>query len=155
MVILRIDFEQIKVIPAEKENEEHKKSIWNVFNENLGYNLITSEPVPYEKHSIWWERVFENEYIYVILYKSKVCGYIRLTKYRTELKEKDEISIALKNEFQKMGIGSYAFNLFENKIKEIGITQIVAITDFRNKLGQKFFEKNDFKKFHIRYVKKL
>lgn len=155
MVILNLNFEQIKVFIAEKENEMHKKGVWTVFNENLGFNLITTESIPYENHCKWWESAFEQEFIYVVLYQSILCGYIRLTKKRTSNKEKNEISIAISKKYHKSGLGTYAYSIFENEMKKIGVTEIIALTDIRNLGGQKFFEKNNFKKGHIRYVKKI
>ena len=155
MDILIINFKQIKVIPVDKENEKHRRGVWIVKNENLGYNLITTEPIPYEKHCIWWQNAFEKEHILIILYNSEVCGYIRLTKVRTGSKEKNEISIAISKKFQKTGIGSYAYKLFENKMKEIGVSEIIALNHISNEIGQRFFEKNKFDKTFIRYIKKL
>ncbi|MFX1535459.1 MAG: GNAT family N-acetyltransferase [Promethearchaeota archaeon] len=150
-----MNFKKISVIPAEKDNEMHKRGIWKVFNENIEFNFLTSEPVPYENHCKWWEEAFEKEFIYVILYQSAVCGYIRLTKERTESKEKNEISIGLRKIYQNSGLGSIAYNLFEKKIKDIGVSEIIAITSIRNELGQKFFEKNKFERTRIRYAKKI
>ena len=144
MVILSYNFDNIKVIPAEKENESHKKGVWNIFNESIEVNIITHEPVPYEKHCKWWENVFEKEYVYIIQYQSAVCGYIRLTKKKSNLKEKNVISISLVKKCQSVGIGTHAYRLFEDKMKEIGVTQIVALTVMSNKIGQKFFEKNKY-----------
>ena len=139
------NFDKIKVIPAEKENETHKKGVWKAFNENIDVNFITHETVPYEEHCKWWENVFEKEYVYIIQYQSTVCGYIRLTKKESSSKEKNVISISLVRKFQNVGIGTHAYKLFEEKMKEIGVTQIVALTVTSNKVGQKFFEKNKYK----------
>jgi len=144
VVILSYNFDKIKVIPAEKENETHKKGVWKVFNENIEVNIITHEPVPYEEHCKWWENVFEKEYVYIIQYQSTVCGYIRLTKKESNSKEKNVISISLVKKCQSVGIGTHAYKLFENEMKEIGVTQIVALTVMSNKIGQKFFEKNKY-----------
>ncbi|HEC39578.1 hypothetical protein LCGC14_0577370 [marine sediment metagenome] len=157
-----IDFEKIKLIQAQKENKFHKKGIWRVFNENLDANIITHESVSYENHCKWWETVFENEYVYIILYQSSMCGYIRLTKNKTSSKEKSVISIALAQKFQHFGIGTYVYKLFEASLKEKGVNQIIALTSLSNKIGQEFFEKNNYKMTGIdkennfkRYIKKL
>lgn len=159
MVILDIEFKQIKVIPADKDNENHRKGVWIVKNQNFGHDLMTTEPIHYDHHLFWWETAFDKEYIYIILSELDIIGYIRLTKYETDTKEKFEISIALAKEFQKSGIGSYAYKLFENEMKKIDIPLIIALTHIKNEEGQKFFEKNKFektyiKKDYIRYVKK-
>lgn len=152
---MKLNFKNIKVIPAEKEKTSHKKSIWKIFNQNIRYNLITTDPVSYEKHCKWWETAHEKEYIYVILYNSEVIGYIRLTKSRTKSKEANEISIAIAKQYQNSGIGSHAYKSFENIMKKLGIEKIIALTDNRNEVGKKFFEKNNFKKAYVKYVKKL
>ncbi len=152
---MNIDFNQIKIIKAEKENEMHKKGIWVVYNQNIEFNLITTEPITYENHCKWWESVFEQEFIYIILYQSVLCGYIRLTKKRTRNKEKNEISIAISKKYHKSGLGTYAYSIFEKEMIKIGITEIIALTDIRNLGGQKFFEKNNFKKGYIKYIKKI
>ena len=140
-----IDFAKVKLILAEKEVETHRKGIWAVRNENLDYNIITTNTIPYEEHCNWWESVFDKEHIYLIIYRSDVCGYIRLTKYETSSKEKNEISIAVAKQFQNTGIGSFAYNLFETEVNnKYGITQIIANTNIDNDAGKKFFEKNKF-----------
>ncbi|MEE9379271.1 MAG: GNAT family N-acetyltransferase [Candidatus Lokiarchaeia archaeon] len=152
---MNIDFEKIKIIPAEKKNKTHKKGVWKVFNENLEFRLIASEPVSYIQHCKWWEAAFEKEYIYLILYELSIVGYIRLSKLRTKSKEINEISIALARKYHNSGIGSYSYKIFEKKMKEFGIKKIVALTDYKNKLAQNFFEKNKFEKKHIRFLKEL
>ncbi len=148
-----IDYNKIGVIPAEIDNENHKKGILKVFNENIKYFHLTKESVSYEDHSKWWSQAFNNEIIYVIIYEQMVTGYIRLTKFKTDTKEENEISIALSKKFQKSGLGSHAYQIFEKKMKKIGISKIIANTENDNVLGQKFFEKNKFKKKDYRYVK--
>jgi len=148
-----MDYDKISLILAEKENEDHKKGILNVFNENIQYSHLTKEPVSYEDHSKWWENAFEDEYIYIILYEKNITGYIRLTKHETKTKENHEISIAISEGFQKSGIGTYAYNLFEIEMKKKGIQEIIANTEIDNILGQKFFKKNKFKKTLTRYEK--
>jgi len=162
VVILKYDLGQVTVVPAEKGDDTHRDGLWRVFNENLDANIITHEPVPYKNHRKWWETVFEYEFVYIILCQSSMCGYIRLTKNNTHSKEKGMISIALTKKFQQLGIGTYAYKLFETYIKEKGVNQIIALTVLSNTIGQEFFEKNNFqmtgidkeKKFK-RYIKKL
>ena len=129
------NYKNVYVIPADKENKKHKKGVWSVKNENLDYTVINEDFVPYENHSKWWENAFEKEYIYIVLYKSKVCGYIRLTKITSKIKEKNEISIALAKKFQNLGIGTYAYKIFEHEIRMKGITNIIAITNINNHLA--------------------
>ena len=155
MIFLKIDLKKLALIPADKENESHKWGILLVFNQNIKYSYLTKKPLSIEEHNKWWETAFGKEYIYVIKYESEVCGYIRLTKERTISKEKYEISIALLEEFQKFGVGSYTYNLFENEMKKKGIPEIIAQTEFENTLGQRFFEKNKFKKILIKFKKIL
>ncbi|MHA1284344.1 MAG: GNAT family N-acetyltransferase [Promethearchaeota archaeon] len=152
---MKIKFENIIIIPAEKENNLHKEGILKVFNENIEFFHLTRKPITKEEHNKWWAKVFEDEIIYMIFYKTNICGYIRLTKKRTNSKEKYEISIALSKKFQNLGIGSYAYKLFENEMIKRGITKIIAYTAIKNSAGQKFFEKNKFKKTFIRYEKKI
>lgn len=152
---MNLNFKNVKVIPAERENNMHKKGIWKIYNENIEFAFLTFEPVPYEQHCKWWESAFDKEHIYVVLHKSKVVGYIRLTKMRTRSKEVNEISIAFAKDYQNKGLGSYTYNIFEKEMKKIGVKKIVALTDTRNKAGQKFFEKIEFEKRHFRYVKKF
>jgi len=150
-----IDFNQITIVPAEKENEKHKMGLWEVYNENIGINLITSEPITYEEHSKWWAGVFEKEYIFVIIYHSIVSGYIRLTKIEIGSKKKHEISIAIKKKFHNTGFGTKAYEKWESLVKELGVKKIHALTMSNNKLGQNFFAKNNFKRVSIRFEKEL
>ena len=155
MILLDISINEISLIPVEKENETHKRKVLEIFNENIENFYLTNEPVSYEVHCNWWETNFEKEFIYLISFKSEFCGYIRLTKNRTTTKEKHEISISISRKFQHMRIGTYAYKLFEKEIKKIGIKEIIAITEFSNEIGQKFFEKNGFKKSLIKFLKKI
>lgn len=152
---MKIDFNQIKVIEANKTNKEHREGVWTIKNNNLKYNLVTSKPILYEDHCDWWKSIFDTEYLYLILYNSEISGYIRLTKVRTHSKELNEISIALIEKVHNSGIGTYAYNLFEKMMMEKNIFHLVALTDIKNKQGQKFFEKQGFKKSFLRYIKKL
>lgn len=152
---MNINNEHVNVIPAEKANEDHKKEVWKIFNENIGFNFITTEPISYGQHCAWWETAFDKEYVYIITYESTICGYIRLTKVRTNSKEMNEISIGLKKEFQNTGIGSQAYKIFESEMRKNGISHIVAMPNIKNELSQNFFIKNDFEKTFIRFVKKL
>ncbi len=159
---MRYDLKQVRVIPAKRGDVAYREGVWRVFNENLDANIITHEPVPYENHCKWWETVFEYDYIYIILYQSSLCGYLRLTKNKTSSKEKGMISIALAKKFQQFGIGTYAYKLFEACMKKKGVNQIIALTVLSNISGQEFFEKNNFQMTGIdkenkfkRYFKKL
>ncbi|MFX1451343.1 MAG: GNAT family N-acetyltransferase [Promethearchaeota archaeon] len=158
---MSLDIQNIKIISAEKKNENHKKWIWKIRNENLDFNLITTKAISYENHSEWWENVFDKEYVYLIMNKNDICGYIRLTKDQSSTKEKNEISIAIAKQIQNIGIGSYAYKLFENEMIKLGIKKIIAITHKNNNAGKNFFEKNKFEKKiiiehnYIKYVKKL
>ena len=123
---MKIDIDKVQLTLAEKGNACHKKGLWVVFNENIDFATNTSEEIPYEQHCRWWENIFDIEYLYVIIYKSDVIGYIRLTKTRTDSKEFNEISIAFVKKYQNKGIGSFSYKLFEKEMKKIGIKRIVA-----------------------------
>ncbi len=153
--LTKIDLDSIIIRTAESENEIHRKGVWMVFNENIDYNLKTSAPVPYIDHCNWWEKIFDKEYVFVIQYRSKICGYIRLTKKRTESKEINEISVAILKKYHNTGMGTISYKIFEKEIKKMGINQIIALTDINNNLGREFFEKNKYSKAHIRYIKNL
>ncbi len=150
-----MDIKAISIIPADRNNEHHSKGVWNVFNDNIGFNVLTTEKVSFENHSKWWNRAFEDEYIYLVLFKDEICGYIRLAKRRTNSKEQNEISIAILNKYHGTGLGTHAYSLFEKEMKKKGIDSIVAITHFNNKKGRSFFEKNGFENIFIKYFKKL
>lgn len=152
---MKIDLNSLSLVLADKNNEIHKKGVFKVFNENIEYFFLTSKPISYEQHSKWWNTIFNKEIIYIIIYQSNVCGYIRLTKERTNTKGKNEISIAILKEYQNASIGTFAYKLFEEEMKKRGISEIIAITNIKNTLGQKFFEKNNFRKSLIKYIKKL
>lgn len=160
MRVMEFRLENVNVIPVDKKNELHKNGIWSVKKENLDYTVVKKNFISYENHSKWWEKAFEKEYIYIMTYKSDICGYIRLTKIKTQIKEKNEISLALAKKYQNKGIGTYAYKIFEDDIRKKGITKIIAITDSDNKAGKMFFENNGFikdsiKETFIKYVKKI
>ena len=155
MIFLSIDRNLIELIPAEKNNENYKKRVLEIFNENIDFFNLTDKLISYEEHSKWWDSIFEKEYLYLILFKTEVQGYIRLSKINTFSKEKHEISIALSTKNQNRGIGSIAYQLFEKEMKKKGIKEIVAKTMDENKRGQNFFEKNNFQRSMVRFVKKI
>jgi len=154
-VALIKNLEKVRVLKADKDNEKHRESVWNIFNGNIEYFHLTSSPISYEEHCKWWETAFEKEYIYVIQLELDICGYIRLSKFRTDTKEKHEISIALSKDAQYLGIGSIALKLFEIEMSNMGISKIIANTEINNKIGQNFFEKNGFLKSLIRFEKRI
>ena len=116
MVLLSINLKNVSLVLAEKNNQKHRYGVWKVFNENLKFFHETQEPISYRDHCKWWENAFDNEYIYVALYKNQVCGYIRITKRKTNSKEKHEISIALSTNIP------YLIVLCSGKMKKTGIT---------------------------------
>ncbi len=141
-----IDFDKIKVFPAEKANQRHRKEVWIIKNENLKYSRDTFNKILIEKHINWWENNFEKEYIYLVSYNKEIIGYIRLTKERARSMNNNEISIAFLNQYQKKGIGSYSYSIFEKYMKDLDISHIIASTHIENIAGQKFFEKNNYLK---------
>lgn len=145
MISLKFKKEEISVNPADKNRESHRRGVWIAFNENIGFNVTTTKPISYENHCKWWEKAFDKEYIYVVLFNEDVCGYIRLTKKGEDSKIINEISIAIIRKLQNSGIGSYAYKLFEKKIKKRGISKIVAKILPDNIKAQNFFLKNGFK----------
>ena len=80
-----------------------------------------------------------------MLFNEDVCGYIRLTKKGEDPKRINEISIAIIRKLQNSGIGSYAYKLFEKKIKKRSISKIVAKVVPNNIKAQNFFLRNGFK----------
>lgn len=147
--------EKIEVIPAQKDNLDHQKGIWIVRNDNINFDLITKEEITYEQHCVWWDKIHDYEYVYVIIFQGKVIGYIRLTKLRTKFKEKNEVSIAIAKDYHNKGFGSQAYEIFEKEMKSKGVSAIIASTHVQNIQGQKFFEKNKFERTYLRYTKKL
>ncbi len=152
---MNIDRRLIEIIPAEKNNEKHKKRVLEIFNQNINFFNMTNRIISYEEHSKWWDSIFKKEKIYLILFKGEVQGYIRLSKMKTISKEKHEMSIALASKNQNCGIGSIAYQMFEKEMKKKGIKEIVAKTMDENKRAQNFFEKNNFQRSMVRYIKKI
>jgi RimJ/RimL family protein N-acetyltransferase len=145
VISLKFKKEDISVNLADKNRESHRRGVWIAFNENLDYNIITTKPISYENHCKWWEKAFDKEYIYIVLFNEDVCGYIRLTKKGDGPKTVNEISIAIIRKLQNLGIGSYAYKLFEKKITKRSILKIVAKVLPNNLKAQRFFIKNGFK----------
>jgi len=152
--------DKIEVIPAVKDNEEHRKGTWIVKKENILFSRRTTDEITYEDHCIWWENNFDKQYFYIVLHQSETIGYIRIPKKHPSIKDENEISIALKKEYRDKGIGSQAYELFENQIKSFDLSHIVAHTHVSNKNAQKFFEMNGYRRVeitvdYIKYVKNL
>ena len=152
--------DKIKVIPANKDDEAHRKGAWIVKNENINFSRRTTEKISFEDHCIWWDNNFDKFHFYIVLFEAEVIGYIRIPKDHPNIMDKNEISIALKLQYRDKGLGSYAYSLFESYMKDLQIPFIVAHTHVNNKKARFFFEKNGFKKEditldYIKYVKKF
>lgn len=152
---MKVDLNKVGLILAEIKKELHRKSVWQIFNENIEYFHLTNHPVSYKNHCLWWEKAFDEEFIFLITYNSEICGYIRLSKENTKTKEKYEISVVLSKDVQNYGIGSIAYKLFENEMKMRGVKEIIAKTLQTNQRGQQFFEKNNFTRSMIRFKKEI
>lgn len=89
--------------------------------------------------------------LYMIEYNEKIVGIIELGKYEDKYKEDmngiGEIrSLHIKQDFQKLGIGTKAISFAINRLKELGYKECCLWVKKQNKNAIEFYLKNGFVK---------
>jgi RimJ/RimL family protein N-acetyltransferase len=104
-------------------------------------SFIKKKQVSFINHNIWFKKAIKNysHNIYIINFKKKKCGYVRLEK----VKKNYEVSILIDKKFRKKGIASRALILIEKTLKfnleiiaKVNKTNLESIGMFSN-LGYK------------------
>ena len=103
--------------------------------ETIGYEMLANE--------------LHNKYAHFFVAKNgdEVIGYIGGWIIDTTC---DMINFVVKEEYQRMGIGTKLFNTLENKTKELNAKEILLEVRVNNVKAQKFYEKHGFKQIFVR-----
>lgn len=102
-------------------------------------NSINKRKIRYNLHNQWFEKFIINNKIYLVKYKFQYAGYLRLEFQRLN---KIEVSIFIKQKFQKKNIASKILSFAITKFKKY---KFIAKVLKKNVISQNFFIKNGFK----------
>lgn len=122
-----------------QKNHKNEKQIFLMRNNKFNYKFSKSKKIiKYLEHKIWLINFFKKKNIlYLVYYKSLLCGYFRLEKKNKVY----EISIYIDAKFRKKNIGSDILNHF-NSIKKKNC--FLARVYRQNYQSINFFQKNGF-----------
>ena len=103
--------------------------------ETIGYEMLANE--------------LHNKYAHFFVAKKddEVIGYIGGWIIDTTC---DMINFVVKEEYQRMGIGTKLYLTLENKTKELGANEILLEVRINNLKAQNFYEKQGFKQIFVR-----
>lgn len=103
--------------------------------ETIGYEMLANE--------------LHNKYAHFFVSKkdNEVIGYIGGWIIDTTC---DMINFVVKEEYQRMGIGTKLYLTLENKTKELGANEILLEVRINNIKAQNFYEKQGFKQIFVR-----
>lgn len=126
-----IVIEKLKKEDIEEVVEIEKKLLL----ETIGYEMLANE--------------LHNKYAHFFVAKRQreVIGYIGGWIIDTTC---DMINFVVKEEYQRMGIGSKLFQTLEDKTKELNAKEILLEVRITNIKAQKFYEKHGFEKIFVR-----
>ena len=102
-----------------------------VFGDQRGYFMESF-------NSEWFNKNFKSKYFYTCFYKSEKIGYLRGDENNGVI----NISIAIKNKYQKKGLASEFYKIYEKKLKSNSI--LIAQVHKNNNSSINFFLKNDY-----------
>ena len=103
--------------------------------ETIGYEMLANE--------------LHNKYAHFFVAKNgdEVVGYIGGWIIDTTC---DMINFVVKEEYQRMGIGTKLFKTLENQVKELHANEILLEVRISNVKAQSFYEKHGFKEIFVR-----
>lgn len=103
--------------------------------ETIGYEMLANE--------------LHNKYAHFFVAKKgdEVIGYIGGWIIDTTC---DMINFVVKEEYQRMGIGTKLYLTLENKTKELGANEILLEVRINNIKAQNFYQKQGFKQIFVR-----
>ena len=112
-------------------------------SEIMRKNSINKRKIKYSSHKNWFIKFINKNKIYLVQYKFKYAGYLRL-----EFKKRNKIgiSIFIKEKFQNKNIASSILKFALIKFKKY---KFVAKVLKKNYISQNFFRKNEFKSTNL------
>jgi phosphinothricin acetyltransferase len=92
---------------------------------------------------------------YAILSGNEVCGYVILTQYkvRESFNRTAEVTVYLKRNFARMGIGTKALRFIQQVASKTDIHVLVALITGENTASLNLFQRNGFEK--CGYIKEV
>jgi phosphinothricin acetyltransferase len=133
----------------EKVNNKHYKIISEIYNYYISNSTATYHVKPLKLKEVITHFQIKDKHSlsFVIKRNSAICGFCCLRPYSKKegYKFTCEISIYIKNDFVKKGIGSSALKFLEKIAKENNIHVIIAGICAENKGSIKLFRKNGYK----------
>lgn len=102
-------------------------------------NSINKRKIKYSSHNQWFKKFIIDNKIYLVNYNFQYAGYLRLEFLKLN---KIEVSIFIKQKFQKKNIASKILRFAITKFKKYKFTAKVLK---KNVISQNFFLKNGFK----------
>lgn len=137
---MEIKFETIK-----EQDLQEVKRIYDWYIENSTATFHT-EPVPTDQLK---EFVYVNHPLYqsyLIYTEGEIAGYCFLTNYkkRQAYDRTAEVTIYLKPEYCRKGIGKAALNHLEDRAKENGLKNLIGIVTGDNEDSIALFEKSGY-----------
>jgi RimJ/RimL family protein N-acetyltransferase len=107
-------------------------------------NAFHSEPIPYEKHVEWFNRIMNDDSVlqFILCNDNELIGQIRLNIE----KDKAYIDYSVSPDKRGQGIGSALIKLLikEASIKTLSIKTLVGQVKYENKASAKVFENCNF-----------
>ena len=107
-------------------------------NKKFRKHFFNNKSINKLKHSEWFNKNFKSKYFYTCFYKSEKIGYLRGDENNGVI----NISIAIKNKYQKKGLASEFYKIYEKKLKSNSI--LIAQVHKNNNSSINFFLKNDY-----------
>jgi ribosomal-protein-alanine N-acetyltransferase len=126
----------IQILNLKKEDIEAVVEIEKkLLLETIGYEMLANE--------------LHNKYahFYVAKKDDEVLGYIGGWIIDTTC---DMINFVVKEEYQRLGIGTKLYKTLENKTKELNAFEILLEVRISNTKAQNFYYKNGFKEIFVR-----
>lgn len=130
-------------------------SIGNLIRNELGYHSLDFDQLYYRFKILLAET---NHKIYVAICDGIVVGFIGLVKdisLRCEGEYQRIVSIAVKTEYQHMGIGIKLIQKVEDYARKNNIRHIYLNSDLCKNSDHSFFEQNGFRKTGYNFLRQL
>ena len=144
-----IKSENIKIRDVLPEDAERIQEIYSsyVADTVISFEITVPDKSEMKKRI---EKLLANDFPYIVAENESgtVVGYAYADKFgeREAYRYSFTISIYLDMEVQSKGIGQKLYDELENRMKKIGIVQVISAITGKNEKSLKFHEKNGFVK---------
>ena len=134
----------MKLLKITKNNEKISNFLYNLRNKDyVRKNSINQKKIKLIEHQYWIKKFFKKKnFIYIILKRRKIVGYLRFEKLRGVY----NLSWAILREFQNQGIAKKSIKIATNK----RVLKYKSIILKKNLASIKVVENANFK---LKYIK--